>query len=616
MEAEIFVVDNASSDDTPASLQPLFPSVHFIACTENLGFARANNIARQQCSGSYVLFLNPDTLVPADALQKCLAYLRSHPRAGALGVRMLDGRGRFLPESKRAFPSPWVSFCKLCGLAALFPHSGIFNRYALGHLSDREDHVVEVLAGAFMLVKKKLLNELNGFDENYFLYGEDIDLSYRIRKAGYENHYFAGTAILHFKGESSAQTRRNRDRYFYQAMRIFVAKHYQETTGKLFSLFLNAGIGLRGFLSAASRFLQPLFLPLLDILLVWLSLQAARFVWIVELRRGKDFGVDAIPVLLPVFAACFVTAASFMGLYERNYRMSRILSSLAFGLISLLAVYALLPEHLRFSRGVIVCGGLLGVCILSLLRPAFLRGTGFYANSDEAPDAQTVVVASAENYRVISALLLADMSGAQLLGRISSGEEKDSGALCTLEELPAFAARHTISRIIYCVDDIDWYTLLTQLGCFGKKAPLFLFHTAGSHSIISSQAGGIAARMVTPDRYYALASPYQQKMKRLLDLFTAAVFLLFFPFHGLFHPHPIALLKQSCRVLAGTKTWIGYSVQTPALPSLAPAVINAAGEKTGHAKKQEQEEADRFYARHYDWWNDLAILLRHYRCLG
>lgn len=246
MEAEVLVVDNRSNDGSLEYLQPLFKTVHFVDAGGNLGFAKANNLALQQARGEYILFLNPDTLVPENCFSACIGFMAAHPKAGALGVRMLDGSGRFLPESKRSFPTITSAFYKLTGAAALFRNSGRFNRYALGHLDQRQDHPVDVLAGAYLLARKAILEKTGGFDESYFMYGEDIDLSYRIRQLGLENWYFSGSSIIHFKGESSRKGSIRHSRMFYNAMIVFVDKHYGQKRSALLKLLLNAGIRLRG----------------------------------------------------------------------------------------------------------------------------------------------------------------------------------------------------------------------------------------------------------------------------------------------------------------------------------------------------------------------------------
>jgi GT2 family glycosyltransferase len=186
--------------------------------------------------------------VPADCFEKCISFLHSHADAGALGVKMLDGDDKFLKESKRAFPSLSTSLFKMSGLAGLFPHSKIFAKYYLGHLDENKNHEVDVLAGAFMLIKRNVLELTSGFDEAFFMYGEDIDLSYRIQKAGFKNYYFSETQITHFKGESTKKGSLNYIKMFYGAMNIFVNKHYKNAG--LFKFVIHTGIWLTASMAA------------------------------------------------------------------------------------------------------------------------------------------------------------------------------------------------------------------------------------------------------------------------------------------------------------------------------------------------------------------------------
>ncbi|MEP7317978.1 MAG: glycosyltransferase family 2 protein [Panacibacter sp.] len=249
IDAEVLVIDNCSTDNSISYLKEKFSWVKFIINEKNEGFAKANNLALKQCTGDYVLFLNPDTILPENILQNCLLFFENHDGAGAVGVRMIDGSGNFLPESKRAFPTATVSFFKLCGLADVFPKSRVFNKYALGFLPQKETHEVDVLCGAFFMAKRSMLNELGGFDEAFFMYGEDIELSYRIQKAGYKIFYLGTETIIHFKGESARKGKLNYVRIFYKAMAIFVKKHYTGNNARLMSFFLQTGIYARGFIS-------------------------------------------------------------------------------------------------------------------------------------------------------------------------------------------------------------------------------------------------------------------------------------------------------------------------------------------------------------------------------
>ena len=249
VDAEIFVIDNHSSDGSRKWLEPKFPEVKFRWKTSNDGFGKASNSVLKEAKGDHILFLNPDTIVAEDCFKKCLDFFKAHKNCGALGVRMLDGSGKFLKESKRSFPSASASFYKMTGLASLFSSSKIFSMYYAGHLPEKENHEVDVLAGAFMMLSKKAIEITKGFDEDFFMYGEDVDLSYRIRKAGLQNWYFPGTTIIHFKGESTQKLSESYIRHFYDAMGLFIKKHYGEEKAKLF--FLNSAIAFTRLMSSA-----------------------------------------------------------------------------------------------------------------------------------------------------------------------------------------------------------------------------------------------------------------------------------------------------------------------------------------------------------------------------
>ncbi len=256
IETEIFVVDNHSTDASLEYLQPKFPDVKFVINKTNSGFAKANNQALIHACGKYILFLNPDTIVAEDSFEKCIAFLEANKKAGAIGVKMIDGTGSYLKESKRGFPSPLVSFYKLSGLINVFPKSKIFARYYLGQLNENENNEVDVLSGACMMVKKEVIDIIGGFDEQFFMYAEDIDLSFRIQKANYYNYYLAETTIIHFKGES---TRRDLKytKLFYKAMSQFVRKHYKGGISFLFNLLMDGAIWLRAGVSLIINFFKP-----------------------------------------------------------------------------------------------------------------------------------------------------------------------------------------------------------------------------------------------------------------------------------------------------------------------------------------------------------------------
>ncbi|TDS56540.1 glycosyltransferase family 2 protein [Myroides indicus] len=226
LEGEIIVVDNNSQDDSSAMMRELFPDIRYIQNQTNLGFPKGNNIGVSMAKGEYICILNPDTVVAEDTFEKALHFIQTRNDIGILGCKLIDGRGSFLPESKRGIPTVWRSMTKICGMHKLFPNSKYFNGYYASHLRNNQQGEVEVLVGAFMLMKKELYLDLGGFDEQFFMYVEDTDLSYRSLKQGKVNYYFPETAIIHYKGESTVKDKEYVKR-FHSGTQIFYQKHFK-----------------------------------------------------------------------------------------------------------------------------------------------------------------------------------------------------------------------------------------------------------------------------------------------------------------------------------------------------------------------------------------------------
>lgn len=256
MDVDVWVVDNASTDESVEYLQKIFPEVHYIANRENHGFSYANNQAIRQSTGEYVLLLNPDTIVGEDVLKGCVDFLDAHPQAGATGVRMLQADGTFARESRRGLPTPFTSFCKMCGLCSMFPKSKTFGRYYMQYLDQDEPNQIEVISGAFNMIRRKALDQIGLLDETFFMYGEDIDLSYRLTLGGWQNWYLP-LNILHYKGESTVKSSFSYVHTFYNAMLIFFNKHFGRRY-RLLGQLIKLAVCLRAAVDVFLRLYQHL----------------------------------------------------------------------------------------------------------------------------------------------------------------------------------------------------------------------------------------------------------------------------------------------------------------------------------------------------------------------
>lgn len=230
-EYEVLVIDNASSDGTPQYIQQQFPkaefpNLKFTAGERNVGFGKANNVCVKHSHGKYILFLNPDTVVGKTTLRESIEFAENHPDMGGHGVMMLKDNGDFALESRRGLPTPWVSFCKMSGLQKLFPKSKMFGRYYMNYLDRNQSSPIDIISGAYFFTTRAALDKVGLFDENFFMYGEDIDLSYRMLLAGYQNYYLP-TPILHYKGESTHKSTFRYVHVFYGAMLTFFKKHFR-----------------------------------------------------------------------------------------------------------------------------------------------------------------------------------------------------------------------------------------------------------------------------------------------------------------------------------------------------------------------------------------------------
>ena len=284
IDAEVFVVDNNSVDQSVELVKDKFPFVKLIINKENTGFSVANNQAIRVSKGEYVLLLNPDTIVEEDTFEKCISFMDSKPNAGAIGVKMVDGKGKFLPESKRSLPTPAVAFYKIFGLSSLFPKSKRFGAYHLSYLAEDEVNEADILAGAYMFMRKEALDKVGLLDETFFMYGEDIDLSHRIIQGGYKNYYFPETRIIHYKGESTKKGSLNYVFLFYKAMIIFAKKHFSGSNASVFTLLINLAIYLRAFISLTRRLINKIALPLFDYGLILIGMIYLTNYWEINHR--------------------------------------------------------------------------------------------------------------------------------------------------------------------------------------------------------------------------------------------------------------------------------------------------------------------------------------------
>ena len=616
IDSEIIVADNNSTDGSRAYLEGDFPAVKFIWNCDNIGFAKANNIALEKAKGEFVLFLNPDTLLAEDSIEKCMQFFKIHEKIGALGIHMVDGSGNFLKESKRAFPSPLTSLFKLSGLARLFPLSKIFARYHLGHLPENKNHEVDVLAGAFMMIPKKVLSEIGNFDERFFMYGEDVDLSYRIQEAGYKNYYFAESSIIHFKGESTKRGSLNYVRLFYKAMSLFVKKHYSGSKAGFFIFFIQTAIIIRAFFSALGNLLRKTGLPILDAGLILGAFGITRILWNHFIKQEVNYSPNVLFIAFPVFTALFLVTAFYSGLYDKCYKQAQLIRSTTIAALVLLSFYALLPESIRFSRGILVTGIVLAFILMNMMRLLFIKWHYLETSNESEERRQTIVVAAEKDFLIIADMLCKAGMTERVLGRVGIDTPNSALALGNIKQLPDLVKKYHVKEIIFCENGLSFKEIFSSInslpGTIRNK-----FHASGSSSIVGSDSKNTSGDFIANSIKYRIGMPLQRRNKRLLDIIVSILFLLAVLIIIFIKKNVTTFYRNAFLVLAGKKTWIGYATEINNLPALKTSVISSTAlpEILNDLPAESLQKSDEWYASGYTVMSDLKKIGRGFKYL-
>jgi GT2 family glycosyltransferase len=625
MDGEVYVVDNNSVDGSVQLVQEKFPEVHLIANRENTGFSKANNQAMRVAKGEYILLLNPDTVVEETTFTKVVAFMDAHPDAGGLGVQMIDGKGHFLPESKRGLPTPAVAFYKIFGLSALFPRSKKFGRYHLGFLDRNATHEVDILSGAFMLMRKTALDKVGLLDEDFFMYGEDIDLSYRIQLGGWKNYYFHDTRIIHYKGESTKKSSVNYVFVFYRAMIIFARKHFSQKNARLFSFLINMAVYLRAGAALCMRALRALALPLLDATLMLAGLYFIKNYYEANVKLadgGNYYSPEVVNVLFPVYVLVWLTAVYFSGGYDKPVRLLKIVRGVVAGTAAILIGYALLPETLRFSRALILLGAAWALGELLMSRLAFHALRIKSLRIDSGHPQRIAVVGSPDECRRVKALLNQTGVTSSFIGFVSSSNEEmsDPAFIGRFGQLNEVVTIYSIDEVIFCAKDLAAQDIIDRMALLHTPRTVdYKIAPPESLSIIGSNSIDTAGDLYVID-INSVSKPVNRRNKRVFDVAAALLLLPLSPLLMWFMRRPAGFIPNILRVLAGLRTWVGYAQGTDAnlhLPKLRPGILH-----TNDLLPETQRSAvvatrlNMLYAKDYKIGNDFTIVRRAFRELG
>ncbi len=624
IDIEVFVVDNNSVDGSNKMVKEKFPEVVLIENKENTGFSKANNQAMRLAKGEYILLLNPDTVVEDDTFTKVIAFMDAHPDAGGLGVKMVDGKGKFLPESKRGLPTPMTAFYKIFGFSQLFPRSKRFARYHLGYLDKDKTAEIEILAGAFMLMRKSVLDKIGLLDEAFFMYGEDIDLSYRITQAGFKNYYFPETRIIHYKGESTKKSSVNYVFVFYNAMIIFAQKHFSSQRAQTFSVLIHIAIYFRAFIALISRFVNRAALPFFDTLLGYFGIYFIQKYWgnFTIYRGGGDYPTELVFLIIPVFLFIWLLTVYLSGGYDKPIKLVKMLQGIGIGSVIILVLYALLPESLRFSRAIILLSSLwLALSFIFTRFIAHLTNTEGYTFG-QSQRKRFLVIGDMEETSRVEAILRSTSIKPEFIGLIENSEvaATNSSFIGNMLQVKDIITIYKINEVIFCSKNISHQVIIDKMTEWHDTEIDYKIAPQDSLSIIGSNSINTRGDLYTID-IKAIDSSVNRRNKRMIDVLNSIIILVLSPFLLPFIQHRFKVLWNIFQVFFGFKTWVGYCQSSDStinkLPKIRLGVLNPAD--VFQSQDIDIETVNTFnllYARDYTVWKDIQIFWRSLSLIG
>ncbi len=619
LQTEVFVVDNNSVDGSCAMVQEKFPDVNLIRNDQNLGFSAANNQAIKKSSGRYVLLLNPDTVIEEDTLVKCVGYMDEHPDSGGLGVKMIDGKGDFLPESKRSLPTPRVAFCKIFGLSRLFPRSRVFGRYHLGYLDKDRIHQVEILCGAFMMLRKSALDEVGLLDEEFFMYGEDIDMSYRLLNAGYKNIYYPESTIIHYKGESTKKGSLNYVLTFYKAMIKFARKHFSRKMAKSYTAIINLAVYFRALLALLRRFLRDFSLPVFQAVLIYIGFYLIKPVWeLYKFQGNSQYPGEYMTIVVPIYILIWLISMFFSGAYDTPAKPSRIFKGIFTGTLVILVIYALLPESLRFSRALLLMGAvwtMISGYLISLLFH-FFRITGF--RFELKRNKKIIIIGKHDESRRVESMFQKAGAKGQILGFVNPEVNDDDSYLGHIDQLQEIIKINHVDEIIFCARDISSQDIIRKMMLLTNGRVEYKIAPPESLSIIGSHSINTPGDLYLID-FESINKPANRRNKKFFDIVSSIILLAGTPILVFMVKHPAQALVNIFRVLTGRYSWVGFHPDPEHLnlPTLKPGILfpsDALGSENASAATL--ANLNMMYVKNYSVFTDIMILLRNFRQIG
>lgn len=618
LKIEIIIIDNNSNDGSIPAVKLKFPQVKTIENNVNVGFGAANNQGIEISNGKFLLFLNPDTLVNEKTFTKLVEFLNGNINVGLVGCKVLNPDGTLQLPCRRSFPTPWVSLTKVLGLSKIFTKSKLFAKYNLTYLDENQSYEVDAVSGSFMMMRREVYDNIGGFDTDFFMYGEDLDLCYRVQKSGKKVFYFSDTEIIHYKGESTKRSKIDETKIFYDAMHLFVKKHFSSSF--LIELILQFGIVLRKALAFANLNKFIILGVILDFISFYILIMLAENIYANDKWPGfpeifKPW-VYAIPALFQV-----IVSASF-GAYKKNsLSVLKSILSLCFGLLIITSFTFFLKQY-AFSRVVVLLTYGFSVIIFSIWR-IILKFTFLKAGLSEESRTNAVVVGTNENAINLASKLAENTANPyKVLGLIGK-ELKEIGStlnsftvIGSLENFKKVIIDNKIDHVIFSSESVEFDKIFRLVSDSQGENINFMISGNELNYMVGKSNITHIENVPLVKVNYNISSFTHRIIKRIFDIVISTILLLLYPFGFLISKLSSEKDFIQSAILNSPKVIIGrISLVGPQDSSESDLFLGKKG-ITGlwfldNIKKTdtiENRRLDLFYAKNQNIWLDLEII--------
>jgi O-antigen biosynthesis protein len=618
IDAEIFVVDNASDDNSVEMLKEKFPDVHIIANQTNLGFAAANNIALAQSTGKFLALINPDSVIQEDTFTSLIGFLERDKNAGMVGCKILNPDGTLQLACRRSFPTPWTALTKVIGLASLFPSSRIFGKYNLTYRNPDQSYEVDAISGSFMFLRRDVYKQVGNLDESYFMYGEDLDWCYRIQKAGWKIYYYPETQIIHYKGESTRRSNVDEIKMFYNAMHIFVRTHLSHSF--TITLILRSAIFLKWIAAWFTNIVRISLLPITDWLLIVASLLCAFYIRFNNIPKIPAYAI--LPIIIVPGFIIVATIFYFDGYNKYKHSISRAGLSIILG-FTIISALTFFFKQFAFSRIVVGYATVISILLLTAIRLFFQVFNNLFKRTDGKLVSRTTLVVGIDentgqildkiksntnhNYQVIGLIDLTykrigeNISGIPIIG--------------SLANISKIIESHSVDDVIFLTNTVSYKNILSVIARYTGRHVNYRMVTNSLDVIIAKTRIDQLDDLPLIEIDYRLNKPFNRFGKRLFDIAGAVFLWLFFlplkkAFKEKIHYNSLGNVISGKFSLVGNpidSTDEKIATELPFKPGLTGLLQISRSKQTSTA---DRERYSLLYAKNYSLFLDIEILTK------